>query len=925
MEQGRHSFARELFRFNNTNTTTNHAHQQQHDKRRSSAAAANLGRATSADGSSTSRYGVIQHRHPGRAPIPMRKAKTQQQQQNDSNNASSSSSSLETSTTSQRASRLSAILSSTLWNSSSKRAHRREEQRQQHSPSIHAQQPFSPPPGLLLPAAQAPSAASDDAVPTAIELPVGTRVGKLARVRLKQQLQTDRIPEKVSLQSTNRRRLSLPPSAFAIQASVSSNSTTSPRPQPAMASPQYPLPLPSGHKARTVLIGISPPPTASQDGSLATFDHLRKYVLRAGEEAILHTVLPESQARRKVTSPQDLIELTAELEREDEQFLEMQAACMNFLTLLAVELETSDRFVKIHVTQAQPPDGGSAAQARARSRSGSRSRSRPASSRGTPHENARGGLMARTGSLGRLLALGHGDAKDGDNDTERGRSKLCRRLKAREDEAIANELGRIAQEEDADLIVIGQPPPEVQAATSRSQSRAGSGYGSLSRPSLRTQGSDGSGGQGPQQVQSRRGSRATQGSSGPAASTSDGAAPFHIDRRSSTHNTGSALLRSDTRSGSSLSGEGAEGRIGGSAKRKSDEEEEGEGDGHPPPVPEGAMSGLSPDWNFGADSLSAVLTRAPSSAPPTQVRYRFPGNLSPRTPTTELPPGGAGQDELYSPLDDLDDGQQQHHPTHLGQILLVNTAQTRTSSGSVDAGGAGFLPPILANPIWTNEYQGGSNAAGGPSASGSPPPSAGAAFDAAFIPGQRRGSRVTIADEPEDSPLRQRDRDRAAQREEGEITDLAKPFGSSAVADGEQQQRTVEEGLAGPGSPLVSNLGNAAIEAPHSDTIRLTETRSSTSGSASFSNASRSSSTRSPESGSVAGATSSATTTRISKLLLGKTGLFSSSSSSSTSADPVPSMPQRAQQPLNGLADELLKRSPVPVLVVNEALLDAFR
>ncbi|KAE8180794.1 hypothetical protein CF336_g9155, partial [Tilletia laevis] len=480
-KQPRHSFARELFRFNNSSSSPSPSSSQN----------APIQRIGSADGGPASPYGVIQHRSGNRAAVPMRKAKTHSSTFS-SDSTTNAKDGADKGNSDKRANRLSAVLSPRLW--SSGRSARSESKSHSKSASTDraAAVAVSPPPTSAAHSHSPPTpptseakdsrvqhvvAMNDSAV---IELPVGTRIGKLARANFKQHVQPDRLPNPPSTLGQGKvRHASMPASFF-------TSPDTPPSPNYQQQQQAFPLPLPAGQKARTMLVGISPPPTAALDGSLATFQHLLKHVLRENEEAILHTVLPESHARRQVTSPQDLIELTAELEREDEQFLEMQSACMNFLTLLAVELETTQRFVKIHVTQAQPPDGGTAAQARAHSRSHSRShsrtRSRASSGAGTGH--------IRSPSLGGLLALG---GSSGGVESDRGRSRVCATLKAREDEAIANELVRVARENNADLIVVGQPallheeagddPHRVQPHSrpqSRPHSRAASRVPSIS-------------------------------------------------------------------------------------------------------------------------------------------------------------------------------------------------------------------------------------------------------------------------------------------------------------------------------------------------------------------------------------------------------------------------------------------------------------
>ncbi|KAE8220710.1 hypothetical protein CF319_g5805 [Tilletia indica] len=910
-KQPRHSFARELFRFNNASSS-------------SPAPQAAIQRIGSADGGPASPYGVIQNRS-GNA-IPMRKAKTHTSSFSiDNSSASTSSSGSKNSkrksqepSTDKRASRLSAILSPKMW--SSNQSARSEAKSQpasapmQKNASVTAA--TSPPPSTTIPTAAAahvsPPATpfmSDNrdarvqyVVPVngseVIELPVGTRIGKTARAHFKQHIPVDRVPHLPSTLTQSKFRHATSPASFP--------GSPAQQQQPSPAAPaQSPLPLPPGQKARTVLIGISPPPTAAADGSLATFEHIRKHVLRENEEAILHTVLPESSARRKVTSPQDLIELTVELEREDEQFLEMQSACMNFLTLLAVELETSQRFVKIHVTQAQPPDGGTAAQARAHSRSHSRSQSR---TRSRPSSSAGAKNMGRTTSLGGMLAFGN---SSGNADNERGRSRVCEALKAREDEAIANELERVAREYKVDLIAIGQPAVAHEEAEDgdqhRNQPQNRQLSRSRSRPHSRTASRAPSLSGLKQQVvddgeatfdPSRRGSRASKGS----ASGSIG----RPGRRGSAIGEGSILLTGSDRKPSisqlgtsqspsvlspdfSRSHSGYSSFSGGSDVNS--------------PFPHQPTSTLSSKWDFGVDSTNAVLPPGPpASAPPfggtngTVHHHGYDATQSPRTPARTT----LYEEEASSPPQEFlrDDSEAQQVSTRIGQGVHVHTPSRpydRYSSVGEDGPLSSLSHPAHAL------HQPDAGVSG---------PSTGPGSGAGCLVGiARRGSHITIVDEPADSPLRQRERARHQQgREKGTL----EMNGSSPFAEG-------------PGSSTVADLGKAPTSDPNAVSSRPPSRRTSGAGAvvgtgalAGLEGESSVDSTDSRlrmRSASGSGNTISSAAKRLSKLL-GKAHLFSPSSGEGVGS---------SRQALNGLATELVRRAAVPVLVVNEDVLDFYK
>ncbi|KAK0531418.1 hypothetical protein OC834_002964 [Tilletia horrida] len=916
----RHSFARELFRFNNSSSGAGAG-------TAAAPSTSSIQRIGSADG-----YGRIQHRTPGqRAPIPMRKAKTQHSYPSNEHKGSSGSDSKRTTSTSS-GSRLSALLSPQLWNSAlpsisharsaeSKGADNRQQQKQsgRETPSFtaHASPSTS---GVASPAPHTPAEAPQQHTLVSlngsdlVELPPGTRVGKTARTKVKQHLQAQRLPQSVPLRVSDKasRRASLPVSPVAPAGAPTAFSPA--------ATPPYPLPLPPGQKARTVLVGISPPPTAPHDGSLATFEHVRRHVLRAGEEAILHTVLPESQARRKVTSPQDLIELTAELEREDEQYLEMQSACMNFLTLLAVELETSDRFVKIHVTQAQPPDGGTAAQARAHSRSHSRSRSR---TRSRPSSSAGfAGVMGRTASLGGLLSFGDA-GKD-----ERGRSRVCEKMKAREDEAIANELSRVAREYDVDLVVIGQPAsaadedPPSSRPHSRPQSRAQSRAASRTRGSNANEREEGSV---PVKFdESRRGSRASKGSgSGSAGALARKSSILEEDLPQSEPTQLGGLLLTHAGPGSGSGPAGTTAPASAPDFTRSDSGYSSGSGAHAPPPP----SALSSHWNFGADSFSAVapspgLAPAPFSAP-------LPGNLSydvtqsPRTPSAPLS-GEASPHQLQEVL--VDDGAD---VTRVGQVLLLsNSARTRTSSTAI--------AELAAASQHQQQQQQHRSLPAEPHSAPLTQMRESTTLLGEGVAVGRRSSRVTIADEPADSPLRQRqrDRERERERERGQQGDASPQLGPDSTSAPSSQpssrrgsaaplRRLSNTGEIGPlGSPAAndgaaapgegSGLGSSApvpmpVPAPpSSDGSSMTRLRSA-SGSGNSAG------------GGASGMSSSTSAGKRLSRLLEKAHFLPSASSSS------PGTLSLSSAALNGLATELVRKAPVPVLVVDRHVLDAYR
>ncbi|KAL9940246.1 hypothetical protein V8E36_000951 [Tilletia maclaganii] len=902
------SFARELFRFNNSSPSSPFASS-------SSVTAAGIQRIGSADGGPTA-YGVVRHRAGTGGPIPMRKSKTQgSYPSSNSGPTHSKDSGGDEKNHSKRASRLSALLSPHLWSSAkfgpSSRA-RVEDHAQlaaataSVAPSHAATPLLSPalPSSPLLGQAQLLSSSHEISTPQylavngseLVELPVGARVGKTARNQLKQHLHRGR-PHTANAavgHTSHNRHASMPSTLTAAPAAVPT--------APPAVSPQYPLPLPPGQKARTVLVGISPPPTAALDGSLAAFEHVRRWVLREGEEAILHTVLPESQARRKVTSPQDLIELTTELEREDARFLEMQSACMNFLTLLAVELETSQRFVKIHVTQAQPPDGGSAAQARA---SDSRSHSRAGRrAGGSSRPSSSAGLMGRTASLGGLFGFGGGSAGggggDGEDDSERGRTRTCERLKAREDEAIALELGRVAREYKADLIAVGHPSSSPfhssaqaggggggsthdEAGGKRSSSRPQSHSRSRMRPHSRADSRS--------RLKlddvalllssSRRDSRASKGSAGSLLGRRGSAAAEDMPS--------SILVNSDGMTGLSAGRAGLGHASGPPDFSRSASEYTSRTNSSLPADEADAMasppSGLSADWNFGADSLNAVL---PATASLRNSQQLDPGTDSPRTAAAQLAAEhgehgeSAARPASVSYL--VDDAHR------VGQSLLVSTGRRRSSHALAEAAAAAAAAE--------SQHQ---------SESGHSAPAPGLV--------SRRGSRVIILDEPPDSPLRQRDRERAAAAASNDSGSGAVP-GSPLVASISRAGSVASSGRASScrrGSIVAtmamtaadSNYGGGAAPAELGPTDPVAPTNApeqtvtrlrSTSGSA------------------VASAGGSK---RLSKFLGRAPQLFSGAGHHLHGG--------RDQRELNGLATELVRKAPVPVLVVDEDLIQRFR
>lgn len=123
------------------------------------------------------------------------------------------------------------------------------------------------------------------------DLPEGTRVGSKARARLRS------------------RSDALPP----------------PPPPPGM---------------RKILLAYGLPGSSESDGSAAAYVHLRDAVSKPGDQVLLVTILPVSTLRKVVKDSRDLLEMTAQLAREDEALEELTESALDQLTLLAAELES---------------------------------------------------------------------------------------------------------------------------------------------------------------------------------------------------------------------------------------------------------------------------------------------------------------------------------------------------------------------------------------------------------------------------------------------------------------------------------------------------------------------------------------------------------------------------------------------------------